>query len=182
MQEQQDILLYRTEDGRAKIQVRLTDNTVWLTQAAMVELFQSSKANISEHIKHIFEEGELQEDAVVRNFRTTAADGKIIAPFGTQNDLAHAAVLQPEGRIIVAGWAKIGATPVLIGLIFNDMYVKTSPASITFVNRPAQQSKSGLLNKVGRNTSLYFCPNKKIFKNGTAQLSGSVTATNRFGI
>lgn len=76
MQEQQDILLYQTEDGRTKIQVRLTNNTVWLTQAAMVELFQSSKANISEHIKHIFEEGELQEDAVVRKFRTTAADGK----------------------------------------------------------------------------------------------------------
>lgn len=76
MQEQQDILIYQTEDGITKIQVRLTDNTVWLTQAAMVELFQSSKSNISEHIKHVFEEGELQEEAVVRNFRTTATDGK----------------------------------------------------------------------------------------------------------
>ncbi|HAD14903.1 MAG TPA: cell filamentation protein Fic [Saprospirales bacterium] len=71
-----DILLYQTEDGRTKIQVQLTDNTVWLTQGAMVELFQSSKSNISEHIKHIFDEGELQEDSVVRFFRTTAADGK----------------------------------------------------------------------------------------------------------
>lgn len=58
MQQQQAILLYQTEDGRAKIQVRLTDNTVWLTQAAMVQLFQSSKSNISEHIKHVFEESE----------------------------------------------------------------------------------------------------------------------------
>jgi hypothetical protein len=70
-------LLYQTEDGRTKIQVRLTDNTVWLTQAAMVELFQSSKANISEHIKHIFEEGELNPELVVRKFRTTTKHGAI---------------------------------------------------------------------------------------------------------
>jgi hypothetical protein len=71
-----DILLYQSDDGKIKIQVRLQDNTVWLTQSDMVELFQSSKSNISEHIKHIFEEGELQEGSVVRKFRTTAADGK----------------------------------------------------------------------------------------------------------
>ncbi len=74
-----EFLLYQSDDGKVRIQVRLEDNTVWLTQADMVELFQSSKSNISEHIKHIFEEGELQEDSVVRNFRTTAADGKISA-------------------------------------------------------------------------------------------------------
>ena len=73
---QKNIIIYQTEDGRTKIQVQLTDNTVWLTQAAMVELFQSSKSNISEHIKHIFEDGELDENSVVRKFRTTAADGK----------------------------------------------------------------------------------------------------------
>jgi hypothetical protein len=71
-----EFLLYQSDDGKVRIQVRLEDNTVWLTQADMVELFQSSKSNISEHIKHIFEEGELQEDSVIRNFRTTAADGK----------------------------------------------------------------------------------------------------------
>jgi hypothetical protein len=71
-----EILLYQTEDGLLKIQVRLENETVWLTQAHMVELFQTTKSNISEHIKHIFEEGELQKDSVVRNFRTTATDGK----------------------------------------------------------------------------------------------------------
>ncbi len=71
-----ELLLYKSDDGQIKIKVRLEDNTVWLTQANMVELFQSSKSNISEHVKHIFEEGELQENSVVRNFRTTAADGK----------------------------------------------------------------------------------------------------------
>lgn len=70
------ILFYTTEDGNVNIGVLFSDETVWLTQAQMVELFQSSKANISEHIKHVFEEGELDENLVVRKFRTTAADGK----------------------------------------------------------------------------------------------------------
>ncbi len=71
-----DFLIYRSDNGKLNIQVRLEDNTVWLTQADMIELFKSSKANISEHIKHIFEEGELTENSVVRNFRTTDSDGK----------------------------------------------------------------------------------------------------------
>lgn len=74
--EKSEVLMYQSEDGITKIQVQLNDNTVWLTQADMVDLFQSSKPNISEHIKHIFEEGELTENSVVRKFRTTAADGK----------------------------------------------------------------------------------------------------------
>lgn len=76
MDDSSNILIYQTQDGNTRIQVQLTDNTVWLTQADMVALFQSSKSNISEHIKHVFEDGELQEESVVRNFRTTAADGK----------------------------------------------------------------------------------------------------------
>jgi hypothetical protein len=70
------IIMYQTEDGLTKIEVTFDNKTVWLTQAQMVELFQSSKANISEHIKHIFTDGELQENSVVRDFRTTATDGK----------------------------------------------------------------------------------------------------------
>lgn len=72
-----EIVIYQTDDGQTKIDVRFEDETVWLTQAQLVDLYQSSKANISEHIKHIFEEGELDEVSVVRNFRTTAADGKL---------------------------------------------------------------------------------------------------------
>lgn len=71
-----EILFYQREDGSAQIDVRLEEDTVWLTQAQLVILYQSSKANVSEHIKHIFEEGELIENSVVRNFRTTAPDGK----------------------------------------------------------------------------------------------------------
>lgn len=71
-----DIVIYKTQDGLTKINVKFEDETVWLTQAQLVELYQTSKSNISEHIKHIFEEGELDEKSVVRNFRTTASDGK----------------------------------------------------------------------------------------------------------
>ncbi|MBX2899699.1 MAG: virulence RhuM family protein [Cyclobacteriaceae bacterium] len=71
-----NIIIYQTEDGKTKIETRLEDETVWLTQAQLCELFQKSKATVSEHIKNIFEEGELDADSVVRNFRTTAADGK----------------------------------------------------------------------------------------------------------
>ena len=71
-----EIIIYQSEDGLTHIDVRIEDDTVWLTQAQLVELYQTSKANISEHIKHIFEDGELDEDSVVRNFRTTAADRK----------------------------------------------------------------------------------------------------------
>ena len=71
-----EIIIYQTEDGHTKIDVKFEDETVWLTQAQLCELYQTSKSNISEHIKHIFEEGELEENAVVRKFRTTASDGK----------------------------------------------------------------------------------------------------------
>ncbi len=71
-----EIIIYQTEDGHTKIDVKFEDETVWLTQAQLCELYQTSKSNISEHIKHIFEEGELEETSVVRKFRTTAADGK----------------------------------------------------------------------------------------------------------
>lgn len=73
---QGDIIIYQTEDGDTKIDVRFVDETVWLTQAQLCELFQTSKSNISEHIKHIYEEGELEENQVIRKFRTTASDGK----------------------------------------------------------------------------------------------------------
>jgi hypothetical protein len=71
------IIIYQTEDGNTKIETRLEDETVWLTQAQMAELFQKSRVTITEHIRNVFKEGELQENAVSRNFRLTAADGKI---------------------------------------------------------------------------------------------------------
>ena len=71
-----EIVLYQTADGRTSIDVKLENETVWLTQAQMAMLFDKDKRTISEHISNIFKEGELSKDSVVRNFRTTASDGK----------------------------------------------------------------------------------------------------------
>ena len=76
MDEKNKIIIYTDDSGLTKIDVKLEDETLWLTQAQMCALYQTSKSNVSEHIKHIFDEGELQESSVVRKFRTTAADGK----------------------------------------------------------------------------------------------------------
>lgn len=71
-----EIIVYQSDDGLTRVDVRFEGDTVWLTQAQLIDLYHSSKSNISEHIRHIFEDGELNQEAVVRKFRTTAADGK----------------------------------------------------------------------------------------------------------
>ena len=70
-----DILIYQTEDGMTKINVKLDNETVWLNQQQMSELFQSSRTNIVEHIKHIYEEGELTVESTCRNFRQVRQEG-----------------------------------------------------------------------------------------------------------
>ena len=69
-------IIYNSEDGQIKIEVRLEDENVWLTQNAMAQLFDTTKQNISLHIKNIFEEKELEEKTVVKENLTTAQDGK----------------------------------------------------------------------------------------------------------
>ncbi len=69
-----EIILYQPDDTLA-LDVRVEDESVWLTQAQIVELFSSGKANISEHLKHIFESGELLKEATVRKFRTVRQEG-----------------------------------------------------------------------------------------------------------
>jgi len=71
-----EILIYQNPEGNIKIDVRLEEETVWLTQAQMADLFGKSRTTITEHIQNIFKEGELIEDSVCRNFRHTASDGK----------------------------------------------------------------------------------------------------------
>lgn len=70
-----DILIYQNQDGNIKIDVRLQEETVWLTQAQMGQLFGKDKRTISEHISNIFSEGELEENSVVRKFRTVQTEG-----------------------------------------------------------------------------------------------------------
>ena len=76
MKNKSEIVIYKAEDGSTIIDVQLQEETVWLSQAQIVELFQSSKANISEHIKHIVKSDELSRKSTVRKFRTVQLEGK----------------------------------------------------------------------------------------------------------
>jgi len=76
MTDSPQFLIYQSEDGSTRIGVMLEGESLWLNQKQLTELFGKAKGTISEHIKHIFEDGELVENSVVRLFRTTAADGK----------------------------------------------------------------------------------------------------------
>ncbi|WP_265297753.1 hypothetical protein [Verminephrobacter eiseniae] len=73
---QAPIIVYQTEDGLIRVDVRMKANTVWLNQGQLAELFDTSKQNIGQHVRNVFAEGGLVEDSVVKYFFTTAADGK----------------------------------------------------------------------------------------------------------
>ena len=76
MDKENKLILYKDDEGRVSVNTRFADEDVWLTQAQLVEIYQSSKSNVSEHLTNIFADKELDQDAVVRKFRITAADGK----------------------------------------------------------------------------------------------------------
>ena len=75
MESKGEIVIYQSKDNNISLNVRLEDENVWLTQQQMAELFQSSRTNIVEHIKHIYEEGELDENATCRKFRQVQKEG-----------------------------------------------------------------------------------------------------------
>jgi len=77
MKPKSELILYQTEDNRTRIEVRLENETVWLTQAQISDLFQRERSVITKHIRNIFEEGKLVEESVCANYARTAADGKI---------------------------------------------------------------------------------------------------------
>ena len=76
MDKENKLILYKDEEGRVSVNTRFADEDVWLAQAQLVEIYQSSESNISEHLTNIFADKELEQDAVVRKIRTTAAKGK----------------------------------------------------------------------------------------------------------
>jgi hypothetical protein len=85
MSNKNEIILYQTNDLSTKLEVRIEEETIWLTQAQIVILFESSKANISEHIKHIFKTNELEEISTVRKIRTVRKEGNRVV----SRDLTH---------------------------------------------------------------------------------------------
>lgn len=76
LNEQNNFIMYTTDDGKVDIEVRLEDENVWLTQNSMAELFDTTRNNMTMHIRNIFEEGELQESSVSKESLLTAKDGK----------------------------------------------------------------------------------------------------------
>ena len=75
MDDNNQIIIYQSEDGQTRVEVKFTGETVWLSQQQMAELYQSSRSNVVEHIKHIYEEGELDEESTCRNFRQVRQEG-----------------------------------------------------------------------------------------------------------
>lgn len=75
MEDNNQIIIYRSEDGETRIDVKFTGETVWLSQQQMADLYQSSRSNVVEHIKHIYEDGELDEESTCRNFRQVRQEG-----------------------------------------------------------------------------------------------------------
>lgn len=73
--EENKIVIYQTEDGQTQIDVRLENDTVWLTQAQMVDLFQTTKQNVSLHVRNVFKEGELDHSATVKDYLTVQKEG-----------------------------------------------------------------------------------------------------------
>lgn len=125
-----ELLVYQAKDGQVKLDVRLADETVWLTQQLMAELFQTTKQNIGRHLKNIFEEGELIQDSVVKNFFTTAADGKT---YGT-NFYNLDAIISVGYRVKsqIATQFRIWATRqlkeyIIKGFVMDDERLKNPP-------------------------------------------------------
>jgi len=75
LENKSDFLIFKIEDKKISVDVRFEDETVWLTQQQMADLFQSSRTNVVEHIKHIYEESELDENATCRKFRQVQTEG-----------------------------------------------------------------------------------------------------------
>ena len=81
-----EIIIYQSEDGNVQLDVRLENETVWLTQDQLCMLFNKAKSTISEHISNIFKEGELEESVVVRKYRTTTQHGAVAGKIQTHHD------------------------------------------------------------------------------------------------
>jgi hypothetical protein len=121
------IIIYQTDDGQSKITCQLIDETIWLSQAQIGELFDRSKKTISEHLQNIFLEGELAETSVVRNFRTTAADGKTydVAHYNLEAILAVGFRVKSHRGTQFRRWANTQLKELMVkGFVMDDERLK----------------------------------------------------------
>jgi hypothetical protein len=120
-------VFYQTEDGQSRIACQLVEGTIWLSQALIGELFQRSKKTVSEHLQNIFDEDELVEAAVVRNFRTTATDGKDydVAHYNLEAILAVGFRVKSRRGTQFRRWANTQLRDYLIkGFVMDDERLK----------------------------------------------------------
>jgi len=127
MTDPQQFLIYQSEDGSTRIDVMLEAETLWLNQKQLTELFGKAKGTISEHIKHIFEDGELDENSVVRFFRTTAADGKLyeVAHYNLDMVLALGFRVRSPVGVRFRQWANDKLKEYIVkGFVLDDARLK----------------------------------------------------------
>lgn len=125
-----EFLLYTTEDGRTRVECRFVDETIWLSQALMAELFDRSKKTISEHLKNLFAEGELNPDSVVRFFQTTANDGKTysVQYYNLEAILAVGFRVKSSRGTQFRKWANARLQEYLVkGFVMDDERLKHPP-------------------------------------------------------
>jgi hypothetical protein len=125
-----EMILYQTEDGLTRVECRFEDETVWLTQKLMAELFQKDVRTINEHIQNLFAEGELTADSVIRKFRITAADGKTYEALHYNLDVVISVgyrVKSPRGTQF-RQWATARLSEYLVkGFTLDDARLKNPP-------------------------------------------------------
>lgn len=129
------IILYRSEDGKTKLDVKLEDETLWLSQKQLCELFGKSKSTISEHIKAVFEDEELDKISVVRNYRTTASDGKSYDVEHYNLDMIIALGFKVRSRTGVQfrKWANEQLKEYIVkGFVLDDERLKNPPVKDSF--------------------------------------------------
>jgi len=122
-----EFLIYQSEDGKTQLSVVLENENLWLSQKQLTDLFGKAKGTISEHIKHIFEDGELVEDSVVRFFRTTAADGKSyeVAHYNLDMVLAVGYRVRSQAGVRFRQWASAQLKEFIIkGFVLDDERLK----------------------------------------------------------
>lgn len=123
------IILYQTQDGENKIEVTLANDTVWLTTDQMADLFQRNKSTISRHIKNIFEDGELEQNAVVAFFATTATDSKVyqVAYYNLDMIISVGYRVKSHRGVQFRIWATQVLKEYLIkGFVLNDELLKNA--------------------------------------------------------
>jgi len=136
MMNNSDILIYQNENGNIKVDVRFEDESLWLSQTQICEVFGKAKSTISEHIKAIFEEEELVKEAVVRNYRTTASDGKNydVAYYNLDMIIAIGFRVRSSTGTKFRIWAKDRLKEYITkGFVLNDERFKTG-TSMSYFN------------------------------------------------